>query len=249
MKKNKVIYGIRQFFLGIIFIIGLILLFNKPIMDYLIENYRPVVFSDEVLTKKKVKEPYDWTSVKPLNLFSVIKARTYHPQIKVVGGIYNQKLGLNVPIVNGVDQTIYSLCAGALEPNEKMGQGNYSVAAHNVSSSKNALFAPIYQKAKIGDKLNITDFHKVYTYKIYAKAPVSKHNNTILESSKQPSLTLVTCEANQNIQQRFIFQAKLVKTSNYSDISASTKSFLNEKYALKSSKWNTVYLHMLTKSY
>ena len=140
MKKNKVIYGIRQFFLGIIFIIGLILLFNKPIMDYLIENYRPVVFSDEVLTKKKVKEPYDWTSVKPLNLFSVIKARTYHPQIKVVGGIYNQKLGLNVPIVNGVDQTIYSLCAGALEPNEKMGQGNYSVAAHNVSSSKNALF-------------------------------------------------------------------------------------------------------------
>lgn len=249
MKKNKVIYGIRQFFLGIIFIIGLILLFNKPIMDYLIENYRPVVFSDEVLTKKKVKEPYDWTSVKPLNLFSVIKARTYHPQIKVVGGIYNQKLGLNVPIVNGVDQTIYSLCAGALEPNEKMGQGNYSVAAHNVSSSKNALFAPIYQKAKIGDKLNITDFRKVYTYRIYAKAPVSKHNNTILESSKQPSLTLVTCEANQNIQQRFIFQAKLVKTSNYSDISASTKSFLNEKYALKSSKWNTVYLHMLTKSY
>ena len=249
MKKNKIIYGIRQIFLGTVFIIGLILLFNKPIMSYLIENYRPVIFSDEISTKKKTKEPYDWASVKPLNIFSVIKARAYHPQIKVVGGIYNQRLGLNVPIVNGVDQTIYSLCAGALEPNEKMGQGNYSVAAHNVSSSKNALFAPIYQKAKIGDKLNITDFRKVYTYRIYAKAPVSKHNNTILESSKQPSLTLVTCEANRNIQQRFIFQAKLVKTSNYSDISASTKAFLNEKYALKSSKWNTVYLHMLTKSY
>lgn len=249
MKKKKIIYGIRQIFLGIAFIIGLVLLFNKPITNYLIENYHPVIFSDEIQTKKNAKVPYDWASVKPLNLFSVVKARAYHPQIKVIGGIYNQKLGLNVPIVNGVDQTIYSLCAGALEPNEKMGQGNYSIAAHNVSSSRDALFAPIYQKAKVGDTLNITNFHKVYTYKIYTKARISQHNNTVLEDSSQPSLTLITCEnANhsQSTSQRFVYQAKLTKTSNYSDISTSTKAFLNEKYSLKSSKWNMIYLHMLS---
>lgn len=246
MKKNKLLYGIHQIFLGIAFIIGLVLLFNKPITNYLIENYHPVIFGDEVRTEKKTKAPYDWASVKPLNLFAVAKARAYHPQIKVVGGIYNQKLGLNVPIVNGVDQTIYSLCAGTLEPNEKMGQSNYSIAAHNVSSSKDALFAPIYQKAKVGDTLDITNFHKVYTYKIYAKAPVSQHNNTILEDSSQPNLTLVTCgNANQNSKQRFVYQAKLTKTSNYNDVPASTKAFLNEKYTLKSSRWNMVYLHML----
>lgn len=246
MKKNKFTYGIKKIFFGIAFIVGLVLLFNKPITNYLIENYHPVVFSDEVKTERKAKAPYDWASVKPLNLFSVAKARAYHPQIKVVGGIYNEKLGLNVPIVNGVDQTIYSLCAGALEPNEKMGQGNYSIAAHNVSTSKHALFAPIYQKAKIGDTLNVTNFHKVYTYKIYAKAPVSQHNNTILEDSSHPNLTLVTCEnSNQNSTKRFVYQAKLTKTSNYNDVSATTKAFLNEKYSLKASKWNMIYINML----
>ncbi len=249
MKKKKIIYEIRQIFLGIAFIIGLVLLFNKPITNYLIENYHPVVFSDQIKTEQKAKAPYDWASIKPLNLFSVAKARIYHPQIKVIGGIYNEKLGLNVPIVNGVDQTIYSLCAGALEPNEKMGQGNYSIAAHNVSSSKDALFAPIYQKAKVGDTLNITNFHKVYTYKIYAKAPISEHNNTVLENSTKPSLTLVTCETgNQNSQKRFIYQAKLAKISNYNDVSATTKAFLNEKYSFKLSKWNMIYLHMLSNS-
>lgn len=247
MKKKKIIYRIKQIFLGIAFVIGLVLFFNKPITNYLIENYHPVIFSDEIQTKKNTKVPYDWASVKPLNLFSVVKARAYHPQIKVIGGIYNQKLGLNVPIVNGVDQTIYSLCAGALEPNEKMGQGNYSIAAHNVSSSKNALFAPIYQKAKVGDTLNITDFHKVYTYKIYTKTLISQHNNTILEDSNQPSLTLITCgNTSQSTPQRFVYQAKLTKIGNYSDISTSTKAFLDEKYSLKLSKWNMIYLHMLS---
>lgn len=245
MKKKKITYGIKQILLSLVFIVGLVLFFNKPIMNYLIENYHPVVFSDEVRNEKKA--PYNWASVKPLNLFSVMKARAYHPQIKVIGGIYNRKLGLNVPIVNGVDQTIYSLCAGALEPNEKIGQGNYSIAAHNVSSSKDALFAPIYQKAKVGDTLNVTNFHKVYTYKIYAKKSISQKNNTVLENSTRPNLTLVTCgnSNNRDIPQRFIYQAKLTKVNDYSKLPVSDKAFLSEKYSLKSSKWNVIYLHTL----
>lgn len=221
--------------------VGIVFIFNRPITNYLIEDFHPVIFRTGEAKQKKA--PYKWDDVKPINLFTVIKARLFHPEIQVVGGIYNEKLGLNVPISNGVDSTIYSLCAGTLHPDEQMGKGNYAIAAHNVPTSKDALFSPLYEKAKVGDVLYVTDFNKVYSYKIYSKSTISEHDQGILTPSKEPKLTLITCEDTNN-SKRVVFQAKLTKTSSYNNISNSTRAFLNEKYAVKDSRWDTIHLRM-----
>lgn len=241
--SNKVIQTIKKTLLGVVFLFGFVLIFNRPITNYLIENYHPVIYSDNLRLHRKVSEDHDWKSVKPLNLFTVIKARIYHPQIKVIGSIYNEKLGLDVPLVDGLDQTICAICAGTLEPHEQIGQRNFAVTTHNIPSSQRALFTPLYQKAKSGDILNVTNFHKVYHYQIYAIKPVSEHNNSILVDSTQPHLTLVTCEnPNQSHRQRFVYQARLVQVTDYNQIATSTREFLNEKYAIKDSRWNIINL-------
>lgn len=241
--SKKIIQMIKKGLLGIIFLFGFVLIFNRPITNYLIENYHPVIYSNEVRQHSKTGEAHNWKSVKPLNLFTVIKARIYHPQVKVIGSIYNEKLGLNVPIVDGLDQTICAICAGTLEPHEQMGQRNFAITTHNISSSKRALFTPLYQKAKFGDILNVTNFNKVYHYQIYAIKPISEHNNSILVDSSKPHLTLITCtNANQNHHRRFVYQARLIRTTNYNKISISTKAFLNEKYSMKDSRWNVINL-------
>lgn len=242
--SNQIVQIIKKALLVIVFLFGFVLIFNRPITNYLIENYHPVIYSSELHQQRKTSKDHNWRSVKPLNLFAVVKARLYHPQVKVIGSIYNEKLGLDVPLVDGLDQTICAICAGTLEPHEKMGQRNFAVTAHNISSSKQALFTPLYQKAKVGDTLNVTNFHKVYHYKIYAISPISEHNNAILIDSSKPQLTLVTCEnPDQDHHKRFVYQAHLVKTTSYSKISVATKAFLNEKYSLKDSRWNMIGLN------
>lgn len=240
-RKNKFLHFIKKTIITITFITGIIMMFNRPLTNFLIENYHPVIFKESLVSQEKT--PYKWNEIKPLNIFTVIKARLYHPQIKVIGSIYNEKLGLDVPLVNGVDSTIYALCAGVLEPGQKMGSGNFTVAAHNVSTSKNALFTPVYKRANVGDTLYVTNFNKVYSYKIYAKADVPDRNKAILQESQQPELTLVTC-GDANNSKRVVLKARLTETGNYNNISNSTKAFLDEKYAVKSSRWDTIYLKL-----
>lgn len=243
-KKHNILHYIKKFILVAAFLVGTVMLFNRPLTNFLIENYHPVIFKENAVNTKRA--PYDWNDVKPLNIFTVIKARIYHPQIQVIGGIYNQKLGLDVPIVNGVDSTIYALCAGVLKPGQKMGTGNFTLAAHNIPTSKDALFTPIYNEAKIGDTLYVTNFKKVYSYRIYAKSSVSKYNQAILKDSKQPILTLITC-GDTNNSNRVVFQAKLTKTASYNNVSPSTRAYLDEKYAVKDSRWDTIYLNVFNK--
>ncbi len=214
--------------------------FNQPLTNFFIESYHPIIYKDNKTSQNKI--PYQWDDVKPINLFTVIKARIYHPEIHVIGGIYNEKLGLNVPIAEGVNNSIYALCAGTLKPNQKFGEGNFTLAAHNVPTSKNALFTPLYKKAKIGDILYVTNFNKVYSYRIYAKSTISAYNQTIFQNSKFSKLTLITCSDSNNTK-RIVFQAKLVNTKSYNDVSKSTRAFLDAKYTVRYSRWDMLCLN------
>lgn len=236
MKKIKnILRTFKWILLVILFTVGFFLTFTNQITNYLIESYHPVVYQTDT---HNVDTPYEWSNVKPLTLKSVVEARIYHPHIKVIGGIYNEKLGLDVPIVNRVNNSIYALCAGVLKPHEQMGKGNYTLAGHNLKGDNNALLSPLYNKAKIGDILYVTNFNQVYSYRITAKKTISSYNNTILAATTKPTLTLITC--NPNNSKRVEFTAKLINEGSYNNLSFNTKSYINEKYSLRSSRWDTI---------
>ena len=137
-----------RYILGsIIAVIGLLFIFSVPIVNFMITSFHPTI---EQQTSYSV--PYNWDSIKLINLFNVTKARIYHPEVHVIGAIYNEKIDLSTPIAQGMDNTIFALCSSTLYPNEEMGKGNYILAAHNVRYSKKALFSPVYTRAQIYTK-------------------------------------------------------------------------------------------------
>ena len=130
---------LRHFLGAIIAVIGLTFIFSVPITNYMITSFHPTV---EHLKSKPSNIPYDWDSVRLINLFNVAQARIDSASIHVIGAIYNERIGLNTPIAEGINNTIAALCASTLYPNEQMGKGNYILAAHNLHSSRQALFSP-----------------------------------------------------------------------------------------------------------
>ena len=108
----------RHFLGAIIAVIGLTFIFSVPITNYMITSFHPTV---EHLKSKPSNIPYDWNSVRLINLFNVAQARIDSASIHVIGAIYNP---------------IAALCASTLYPNEQMGKGNYILAAHNLHSSR-----------------------------------------------------------------------------------------------------------------
>lgn len=209
-------------FVGLLFICGFTLIFNKPITNFLIETYRPTVSHQENLNV-----PYNWDDVKLVDLFSVIKARLHHPEIHVVGSVYNSQLNLNVPLALGVNNTILSLCAGTLEPNEQLGKNNFIVAAHNLHGNSNNLFTPLYNHAKKDDLIYVTDFKEVYIYQIKRIKTINYQNYSVLNSTKEPTLTLITCD--QTNKKRVVYIGDLIKKQSFNSLSKQEQSYVLKK--------------------
>ena len=86
---------VRHFLGAIIAVIGLTFIFSVPITNYMITSFHPTV---EHLKSKPSNIPYDWDSVRLINLFNVAQARIDPASIHVIGAIYNERIGLNTPI-------------------------------------------------------------------------------------------------------------------------------------------------------
>jgi len=191
----------------------------------MITSFHPTV---EHLKSKPSNIPYDWDNVRLINLFNVAQARIKPASIHVIGAIYNEKIGLNTPIAEGINNTIAALCASTLYPNEQMGKGNYILAAHNLHSSRQALFSPVFRYVTSGNKINVTDFNQNYTYQIISREIVLPQNLSALNPTRNATLTLITCD--QTNQKRIIYRGKLIKVEEFKRLLDHTKRYLRQKF-------------------
>lgn len=210
---------------AIIAVIGLTFIFSIPITNYMITSFHPTV---EHLKSKPADISYDWDSVQLINLFNVAQARINSASIHVIGAIYNEKVELNTPIAEGINNSIAALCASTLYPNEKMGKNNYILAAHNLHSSRKALFSPLFRYISSGNEINITDFKQNYTYQITSRKIVSPQNLSALTPTSNATLTLITCD--QTNRRRVIYRGKLIKVEKFTQLPIHTKLYLKQKF-------------------
>lgn len=218
MKRN-----LKNYIGIIIATIGLLCILSVPFTNYLITSFHP-----SIEREADYNVPYNWDSVKLIDPLSVLKARIHHPNVHVIGAIYNEKINLNTPVAEGVDNSIFSLCASTLYPNEKMGKGNYILAAHNVQYSRKALFSPVFRYVHQGSKINITNFNQNYTYKITSKKVISPQDYSSLSPTKESTLTLITCDRTN--KKREVYIGKLIKTTRFSSLPQHTKEYLRQKF-------------------
>lgn len=125
----------------------------------------------------------------------------------VIGRLESSALHLNAPVLEGSDDDTLNRGAGHIEDTAYPGSaGNVGIAGH-----RDTVFRPL-EHAKTGDVLQLTTADRVYTYKITSTLIVDPDDVYVLDPSKEPTLTLVTCYPFRYIghaPRRFVVQARL----------------------------------------
>lgn len=209
MKKRK---KSSTILLILLLLVGLALIFNQQIKDAIVkfntQNRMSQVTKDKIANAHKVKGSYDFAAVRSIGAGEVAQASTDNTQ-GYLGKIAIPAVGLKLPIVKGVSKTALAIGAGTLKPDEKMGQGNYALAGHNMINP-GILFSPVVQ-TKAGQKIYVTDLSHVYTYQIDSKKVIEPTNvSTIDDVSGKQLITLITCT--DSGKQRWAVQGHLIDT-------------------------------------
>jgi LPXTG-site transpeptidase (sortase) family protein len=223
--------------IGIIFIIGLVLIFNKPIRNMLIAT-KSNHYQLENISKKKIeqnikeKSSFDFSAVKSVDFQSVLSSQFNSQDLPVIGGIAIPDLKINLPIFKGVGSTSLLYGAGTMKEEEVMGQGNYSLAGHNMTgftSDLSILFTPLEQ-AKAGVVIYVTDKENIYQYKIDKISTVTPdHVEVINDTPGKTEITLVTC-ADAEATHRTIVKGTYVDKTPFNKATSEMKNTFERKY-------------------
>ena len=172
-KKNKRRNLFINILAGFLILLSLALIFNSKIRDiFLVWNTNK--YQVNQVTKENIDENlksegnFDFDSVKSISSEAVLASQWDAQKLPVIGGIAIPEVEINLPIFKGLDNVNLFYGAGTMKPDQKMGEGNYSLASHHIFTAENAsqmLFSPLVN-AKAGMKIYLTDKDKVYTYEI-----------------------------------------------------------------------------------
>ena len=237
MKKNNRKNILINILAGFLILLSLALIFNAQIRDiFMVWNTNKYQVSQ--VTKEKIEENketegnFDFDSVKSISSEAVLAAQWDAQQLPVIGGIAIPEVEINLPIFKGLDNVNLFYGAGTMKANQKMGEGNYSLASHHIFTAENAsqmLFSPLVN-AKEGMKIYLTDKDKVYTYEIREVKHVTPDRvDEIEDRDGIKEITLVTC-VDYDATERIIVKGDFKEVKAYSEISDDILSAFNQPY-------------------
>ena len=237
IKKNNRKNILINILAGFLILLSLALIFNAQIRDiFMVWNTNKYQVSQ--VTKEKIEENketegnFDFDSVKSISSEAVLAAQWDAQQLPVIGGIAIPEVEINLPIFKGLDNVNLFYGAGTMKANQKMGEGNYSLASHHIFTAENAsqmLFSPLVN-AKAGMKIYLTDKDKVYTYEIREVKHVTPDRvDEIEDRDGIKEITLVTC-VDYNATERIIVKGDFKEVKAYSETSDDILSAFNRPY-------------------
>ena len=237
IKKNNRKNILINILAGFLILLSLALIFNAQIRDiFMVWNTNKYQVSQ--VTKEKIEENkeaegnFDFDSVKSISSEAVLAAQWDSQQLPVIGGIAIPEVEINLPIFKGLDNVNLFYGAGTMKANQKMGEGNYSLASHHIFTAENAsqmLFSPLVN-AKAGMKIYLTDKDKVYTYEIREVKHVTPDRvDEIEDRDGIKEITLVTC-VDYDATERIIVKGDFKEVKAYSETSDDILSAFNKPY-------------------
>ena len=236
-KKNKRKNLLINILAGFLILLSLALIFNSKIRNiFMVWNtnkYQVSQVSKEKLEENNNSEGnFDFNSVKSISSEAVLSAQWDAQQLPVIGGIAIPEVEINLPIFKGLDNVNLFYGAGTMKPNQKMGEGNYSLASHHIFTAENAsqmLFSPLVN-AKEGMKIYLTDKDKVYTYEIREVKHVTPDRvDEIDDREGINEITLVTC-VDYDATERIIVKGDLKDIKPYSETPSDVLAAFNKPY-------------------
>ncbi|HER4532134.1 sortase [Streptococcus pyogenes] len=237
-RKIKSVSWARKLLIAVLLILGLALLFNKPIRNTLIarnsNKYQVTKVSKKQIKKnKEAKSTFDFQAVEPVSTESVLQAQMAAQQLPVIGGIAIPELGINLPIFKGLGNTELIYGAGTMKEEQVMGgENNYSLASHHIfgiTGSSQMLFSPL-ERAQNGMSIYLTDKEKIYEYiikDVFTVAP--ERVDVIDDTAGLKEVTLVTC-TDIEATERIIVKGELKTEYDFDKAPADVLKAFNHSY-------------------
>jgi sortase A len=126
----------------------------------------------------------------------------------LIGRLEAPSVKMSTAVLEGSDDATLSRGAGHIEDTPFPGEaGNVGIAGH-----RDTVFRPL-KNVQVGDPLELTTADRLYRYRISKTLIVGPDDVYVLDPSKSPMLTLVTCypfEYVGHAPRRFIVQAQLI---------------------------------------
>ena len=235
-KKRKKGFNWRIWVAGLLFIIAGLLFAAGPIRTHLLAQFQwehtqqlSNVTAAEVKENDTQDAEFDFSTVEPLDLQALVKAKIDTTKFLTLGAIAVPSVKLNLPIYKGVSNPVLFAGAGTMKPTQKMGEGNYALASHNYFPDERLLFSPL-TKLKVGDKIYLTDMEYVYEYETTSIDLVEAYQvEVIYDVPGKTEITLITCDDLQ-ASHRYSFKGKFVSKTSVSDVSENVKQAFNIQF-------------------
>ena len=126
----------------------------------------------------------------------------------LIGRLEAPTVKMSATVLEGSDDGTLSRGAGHIEDTPFPGQpGNVGIAGH-----RDTVFRPL-RNIKVGDPMQLTTSDRLYRYKISKTVIVGPDDVYVLDPTREPTLTLVTCYPFYFVghaPKRFIVQAQLI---------------------------------------
>lgn len=195
----------------LLIVIGLLLIFNKPLGNRMIKHNQYTALATltpkKIKVNKKKKGMYDFNKVKPMNTQQAAQAQI-NKTSGAIGAIAIPDVNLHLPIMLGLSNDAMSTGGGTMRKDQVMGKGNYPLAGHYMTAN-GILFSPL-ENTKTGELVYLTNLKHVYVYRIYMKKVVKPTAVWLVDNTKQNIVTLITCaDGGTN---RWAIRGKLIKT-------------------------------------
>jgi len=231
-KKNWFI----NILLVLLLLIGLALIFNTQIRNFLIQRNGKAyaienVTAAEIEKNNQKDTTFDFNSVESLSTEAVLRAQFENKNLPVIGAVALPDVKINLPIFRGLDNVALLAGAGTMKPDQKMGEGNYALASHRVQDMV-SLFSPL-EYSKPGEVIYITDLKNVYTYKITSVKRIDPSQVELIEDvPNKKMITLITC-GDMNAVTRIAVQGDLESVTPINDATKEmTAAFQMEQLTL-----------------
>lgn len=208
MNKNKVIIVV-----GILLIVTILILIGIATYDFYqgkqiekdVDNILKQLDEQiEINTNVRTQDPITNT-IDEENNINETNGTILINDYAIYGKIQISSVGIKYHIVEYNDKNLKNnICNLANMPIN--GTGNLCIAGHNTSNG--TLFGKL-KKVKCGDIVEVTNVYgQKYKYIIYSITSVEPEDNSLMQTSEQPIITLLTCT--NSAKQRLVVQGQLI---------------------------------------
>lgn len=185
---------------------------NDNQMTHQIESNKTSQKRREELSEKA---SYDPDQVKPVTPEEYAKAQLrYHEIVNQwgVGALYIPSADIHSKILAGMNNQNLMVGVGTYYADQRLGEGNYVVLAHNLVQGGGAL--DNLPKTALDQVIYVTDFSKVFEYETRLNEVVDQSRGELIKvpEKDQPALiTLIRCEGAINTTKRVVVQGEFTK--------------------------------------